>query len=468
MTRSRFLITGIAIAVSVATLVMASPRAAEAIPAFARTHNVPCTTCHVAFPKLNHFGEEFEHRGFRMPGAAGKYLWEQPVPLAGRINVLASGETNRWDPQPPAGSEWSTDKSGLSLFDWQLLTGGTLAPDVSFFGQLVGKVQGLGPDDSDAAAEHTDHGTTTLRTEVFFVQLNDVYGENGTMNVRAGIDHVDNHFLSTPLRLTHADYLIQIQPGHTGASLHPLAAGIGANGSFHDYGLDYDIGVRNYSPFYDSNEGDEHRLGAFYAVLNKQLAEHTVSFLFSEDRNGNANLNEDGITLAWGVSMDIRIGRLEFIPGLYWYRDDSGGSGGDTGTDPGTDPDTDPGTDPGTDPDHDHDGGTTGHAESFAGGLGVFSGTLGVTYQFKPTLLGTLRYDFNDFDVKSEPVNRAARQYVASLAWYQHPNVRWITEVSRLNTNNLAMTGEPGLASLVTADSNLTQTKYIVRLDVGF
>jgi hypothetical protein len=300
---------------------------------------------------------------------------------------------------------------------------------------------------------------------VFWVQLNDFQGKDGAMNLRVGIDHIDNHFLSTPLRLTHADYLIQIQPGHTGASLHPLSVGMGLNGSLHDYGLDYDIGVRNYSPFYDSNEGDEHRLGAFYAVFNKQLAEHTVSFLLTEDRAGNANLNEDGMTLGWGVSLDVKIGRLEFIPGLFWYQDDSGGPGGDTGTDTPTDPDD--GTDPGTDPDHDHDG-TPGQAASFAGGLGVFSGTLGVTYQFKPTVLGTLRYDFNDFDVKNEPTNRAARQYVASLAWYQHPNVRWITEVSRLDTTNLAPSGEPGLASLVTADSSLTQNKYLVRLDVGF
>jgi hypothetical protein len=359
---------------------------------------------------------------------------------------------NRWSPELSTKDQWSSDKSGLSLFDWQVLTGGTLAPDVAFFGQFVGKVQGLGADDSDATATHTDHGTSTIRTEVLWVQLNDAAGHDGMMNLRAGLDHIDNHFLSTPLRLTHADYLIQIQPGHVGASLHPLAVGVGLNGSFHDYGLDYDVGIRNYSPFYDSKEGDEHRLGAAYAVINKTLAEHTVSFLITEDRNGNANLDQDGMTLGWGASMDIRIGQLELIPGLFWYSDASGGSSSDTGTG-GTD-------------EHDHDG--TTHAQSFAGGLGVFSGTVGLTYPFKPSLLGTLRYDFNEFDVKSEAVKRGATQYVASLAWYQHPNVRWIAEITRLETNHLAMTGEPGLASLEPADASLTQHKAIVRLDVGF
>jgi hypothetical protein len=453
MTHADSLLKVLVLALTAAAALMAVPRTSEAIPAFARAYQVPCTTCHVAFPKLNHFGEEFEHRGLRMPGQAGKYLWDQPLPLAGRINALASAEVNRWNPETFTSDEFGSDKTGLSLFDWQLLTGGTLAPDISFFGQFVGKVQGLGADDSDATATHTDHGTSTIRTEVLWVQLNDVTGHDGMMNLRVGIDHVDNHFLSTPLRLTHADYLIQFQPGHIGASLHPLAVGVGLNGAFHDYGLDYDVGIRNYSPFYDSNEGDEHRLGAFYAVINKQIAEHTASVLLTGDRNGNANLDQDGMTLGWGVSMDVKIGRLEFIPGLFWYRDTSGGASTDTGTG-GTD-------------EHNHDG-TTGHAQSFAGGLGVFSGTLGFTYQFRPALLGTLRYDFNDFDVKDEAVNRAARQYVASLAWYQHPNVRWITEITRLDTTNLALTGEPGLASLVTADSSLTQHKAIIRLDVGF
>jgi hypothetical protein len=70
--------------------------------------------------------------------------------------------------------------------------------------------------------------------------------------------------------------------------------------------------------------------------------------------------------------------------------------------------------------------------------------------------------------VKDEDINRSARQYVASLAWYQHPNVRWIAEYSRLRTSYLAYEGEPGLASLVTADSSLTENTVLLRLDVGF
>lgn len=458
-------------------LILFSPRQVEAIPAFAQTYQVPCTLCHVGFPKLNHFGEEFEHRGFRMPGQEGRFLWEQPsIPLAGRINALAQMQIDRWSPDLPEHGLTDTVKSGLSLFDWQILTGGTLAPRVSFFGQLVGKVQGLGPDDSDTTATPVDHGTSTIRVEVFWAQFNDLL-DDGRMNLRIGLDHIDNHFLSTPLRLTHADYLIQFQPGHIGASLHPLAFGVGLNGAFESYGLDYDVGLRNYGPFYNSREGHEARLGAYYGVVSKQISEHTVSFLLAGDKTGDANLHQAGTTLGWGFSLDVHLGKLEFIPGLFWYNDNSRGSATSTGggTDGHTHDDTtDTGTttDTTTDPtEHVHDDTTTtGHAHAATGGARIFSGTVGVIYPLRPDLLGTLRYDFNDFDVKEEGITRNARQYVASLAWYLYPNVRWIIEYSRLITKNLEMQGEPGLASLVPtpAESDLTENKAVIRLDVGF
>lgn len=474
--RNHFL-TGVMLLVAVAIILFTFSRNAEAIPAFARTHQAPCTLCHDGFPKLNHFGEEFERRGFRMPGQEGKFLWEQPLPFAGRINALAQVEINKWSPEQT--DLFSSTKSGVGLFDWQILTGGTITPRVSFFGQLVGKVQGLGPDDTDADADHAVHGISEIRTEVFWAQFNDLAGKDGMMNLRIGLDHIDNHFLSTPLRLTHADYLIQFQPGHIGASLHPLAVGVGLNGGLPESGLEYDIGVRNYGPFYDSKEGNEHRLGAFYAVVNKHIAENTVSFLLASDRTGNANLGQDGMTLGYGASLDIHLGKLNIVPGFFWYRDASGTGAGSAsgGDDHNHDEETGETTPPPAD-EHDHDGteGTTdggtdhAHGTTFPNGLNVFSGTIGATYRFKPSLLGTIRYDFNNFDVKDEGIEREAKQYVVSLAWYVYPNVRWIAEYSRLTTKNLEFVGEPGLASLepTAAESDLTQDKVVLRLDVGF
>lgn len=39
---------------------------AEAIPAFARTKHLPCSSCHSAFPSLNAFGRSFKTNGYRL------------------------------------------------------------------------------------------------------------------------------------------------------------------------------------------------------------------------------------------------------------------------------------------------------------------------------------------------------------------------------------------------------------------
>jgi hypothetical protein len=41
---------------------------AEAIPAFARKYETSCQTCHVAYPKLNPFGDAYRLNGFEWPG----------------------------------------------------------------------------------------------------------------------------------------------------------------------------------------------------------------------------------------------------------------------------------------------------------------------------------------------------------------------------------------------------------------
>ena len=42
------------------------PQSAKAIPAFAKKHNLKCTACHTAFPKLNGAGREYKTNGYRL------------------------------------------------------------------------------------------------------------------------------------------------------------------------------------------------------------------------------------------------------------------------------------------------------------------------------------------------------------------------------------------------------------------
>ncbi len=54
---------------------------AEAIPAFARRYHTSCQTCHVAFPKLNAFGETFRILGYHFPGETAGQIKQPDVAL---------------------------------------------------------------------------------------------------------------------------------------------------------------------------------------------------------------------------------------------------------------------------------------------------------------------------------------------------------------------------------------------------
>jgi hypothetical protein len=55
-------------------VVLFAARAAQAIPAFARTYGVPCSTCHDEIPRRNAFGDAFRKAGHRWPGDVSKEL----------------------------------------------------------------------------------------------------------------------------------------------------------------------------------------------------------------------------------------------------------------------------------------------------------------------------------------------------------------------------------------------------------
>lgn len=59
--------TSLLISTAIATIILGSAVDAEAVPSFARRYGTSCQTCHVAFPKLNSFGEAFRANGYRFP-----------------------------------------------------------------------------------------------------------------------------------------------------------------------------------------------------------------------------------------------------------------------------------------------------------------------------------------------------------------------------------------------------------------
>ena len=69
-------------ALAIGSLCVAFASNANALPTFARKYRTSCTTCHVAIPKLNPFGEAFRKNGYQIPGGQeAVYVKEEPVPL---------------------------------------------------------------------------------------------------------------------------------------------------------------------------------------------------------------------------------------------------------------------------------------------------------------------------------------------------------------------------------------------------
>jgi hypothetical protein len=98
-------------------------QAALAIPAFARKYGFNCNMCHVAYPKLNDWGQRFRDNGYQVPGQVGfeKTAFETAIPLAVRTSAGYS----------LYGGNGQT-AGGFHLYGLDLLAAGVLHKNISF------------------------------------------------------------------------------------------------------------------------------------------------------------------------------------------------------------------------------------------------------------------------------------------------------------------------------------------------
>jgi hypothetical protein len=165
---------GLASAATIAVLLLAvPPRDAEAIPAFARQYNVSCALCHNPAPSLTDFGEEFAGNGFQM--AKGEELINavdtgddlltlmDALPLAVRFDGYVRANAGSDLPSTDLETPWTI----------KLLSGGQIAPNVSyymyFFMSERGEVAGL----EDAYVQFSDIGGTGIDLLVGQFQVSD-------------------------------------------------------------------------------------------------------------------------------------------------------------------------------------------------------------------------------------------------------------------------------------------------------
>src|SRR5438874_569858 len=109
---------------------------ARAIPAFARKYGLPRSACHEAWPKLKSFGHKFKDEGDQLGNERDAPIYQQPTywPVAMRITPHWHNESaGRTPVDTPAGVvEQTVNTSGFDLTGIDILTGGTLAKNISF------------------------------------------------------------------------------------------------------------------------------------------------------------------------------------------------------------------------------------------------------------------------------------------------------------------------------------------------
>lgn len=174
---------------------------AQSLPLFARDLKVACTTCHMAFPRLNEFGMRFKQNGYRMPGTMGTSPWEKehfPLSLVG--NVGAHWTRTDADTGGPARAISTTSGFGQNWVEFH--TAGTLAEKVTF---------------------HFDNGfandTGVLESGMAFVQFDDVAAD-GKLNVKVGIFDGEIPYISDARRTTMSGYLTDWTQDNQGIELN--------------------------------------------------------------------------------------------------------------------------------------------------------------------------------------------------------------------------------------------------------
>ncbi len=196
----RFLRPTLAVA-AIATLLFASlsVRQAESLPLFARKFGVQCTTCHLAFPRLNAFGIAFRQNGYRMPGTKGHSPWEDkevPLSVIGNVGMQYTHQTQ------PDSSAFVFVQNAVEFH-----SAGTLAENISF---------------------HFDNNfagvNLPLYSGVAYVIFDDVIAD-GKLNVKTGIFDSDLPYLADSRKTTLSGYLAPVTLAGQGIELNGTSSG---------------------------------------------------------------------------------------------------------------------------------------------------------------------------------------------------------------------------------------------------
>lgn len=216
-----------------AALVVVFSESALAIPAFARKHGFNCNMCHVAFPKLNDFGQRFRDNGYQIPGQAGlePTVFDTAIPIALRTTAGHSLYN-------------STDAttSAFHLYGLDVLAAGVLHKNISFLFVYTPRID-------DPAADYTGPGSGNNPSQLGAIESANVVFTNlvpDALSLRVGRFEPAYRLLSSR-RLYYAQQSFEMYGFAGSTNRFDFSAnqiGIEATGRF-PRGVKYAVGLVN-------------------------------------------------------------------------------------------------------------------------------------------------------------------------------------------------------------------------------
>jgi hypothetical protein len=114
--------------------VVSSSQPSHAIPAFARKYGLPCSACHIGWPILNTFGQQFKDNGYQLGNDRDSPIYQNPAywPMTFRITPNWHVESKEKVFVDQTNNERTITTTGFDLSGLDLWTAGTLYKNISF------------------------------------------------------------------------------------------------------------------------------------------------------------------------------------------------------------------------------------------------------------------------------------------------------------------------------------------------
>jgi hypothetical protein len=305
-------------------LLLVAP-AAQAMPAFARQYELSCSACHVAFPRLNAFGESFrDQMNLRMPNWRDKMVLPmgddqlalpKTLPLAVRMQAFVQSRSGE-EVDPASGP--TGNRSG---FDFQspylikLLSGAPLSEHITYYFYGIFAEKGANGEAliEDAWFRHDDAFGSKVAVQLGQFQLSDLMFPRET-------------------RMTFQDFMVYRMAGITydrgvlfSRGVGPVDAALGfvnGNGINANFSIN-SPGIRRPDAMFDNDAGKTvfGRLGTtlgpvkggFFAASGKQKA--ATGFAGATPGTRDANRR------TWGIDLSGNRGGQVFVFGqALWNR----------------------------------------------------------------------------------------------------------------------------------------------------